>query len=244
MGRGPCHFESARRNALRQRDASTTERKTIAMQLDFASFFFSSRGRHTRFDCDRSSDVCSSDLWAIVTVVLSTPATGWPVESTTLTRTGPIGRPARGLLGSLENTRPTGAPVDTGDAPPPPPFRSLSRWQLTPTAINSRIRSAFITLCLLQSPHRRGAVLPQRDDAGLPLVKPQVSSQYVQSTTHFQLDAGRRRGDRSTFCCLGVVGSARRCRSAQPRHRRPSTAGCLERGGISSRSSTRNRRPN
>src|SRR6266478_7213267 len=26
------------------------------------SFFFSSRRRHTRFDCDRSSDVCSSDL--------------------------------------------------------------------------------------------------------------------------------------------------------------------------------------
>src|SRR5256886_5401322 len=28
--------------------------------LDF--FFFSSRRRHTRFDCDWSSDVCSSDL--------------------------------------------------------------------------------------------------------------------------------------------------------------------------------------
>src|SRR2546430_9050898 len=26
------------------------------------SFFFSSRSRHTRFDCDWSSDVCSSDL--------------------------------------------------------------------------------------------------------------------------------------------------------------------------------------
>src|SRR5256886_7684645 len=26
------------------------------------AFFFSSRGRHTRFDCDWSSDVCSSDL--------------------------------------------------------------------------------------------------------------------------------------------------------------------------------------
>src|SRR2546430_13295482 len=26
-------------------------------------FFFSSRRRHTRFDCDWSSDVCSSDLW-------------------------------------------------------------------------------------------------------------------------------------------------------------------------------------
>src|SRR2546427_8471597 len=30
-------------------------------------FFFSSRRRHTRFDCDWSSDVCSSDLTAIVT---------------------------------------------------------------------------------------------------------------------------------------------------------------------------------
>src|SRR5256886_3826007 len=28
------------------------------------SFFFSSRRRHTRFDCDWSSDVCSSDLYA------------------------------------------------------------------------------------------------------------------------------------------------------------------------------------
>src|SRR2546430_7544788 len=28
------------------------------------SFFFSSRRRHTRFDCDWSSDVCSSDLTA------------------------------------------------------------------------------------------------------------------------------------------------------------------------------------
>src|SRR5688572_31056645 len=28
-------------------------------------FFFSSRRRHTRFDCDWSSDVCSSDLNAI-----------------------------------------------------------------------------------------------------------------------------------------------------------------------------------
>src|SRR5256886_3691450 len=28
-------------------------------------FFFSSRRRHTRFDCDWSSDVCSSDLVAV-----------------------------------------------------------------------------------------------------------------------------------------------------------------------------------
>src|SRR2546430_9107471 len=32
--------------------------------MDYSSFFFffSSRRRHTRFDCDWSSDVCSSDL--------------------------------------------------------------------------------------------------------------------------------------------------------------------------------------
>src|SRR2546430_5361186 len=29
--------------------------------VDAAAFFFSSRRRHTRFDCDWSSDVCSSD---------------------------------------------------------------------------------------------------------------------------------------------------------------------------------------
>src|SRR6266478_9321040 len=29
----------------------------------YSSFFFSSRRRHTRFDCDWSSDVCSSDLY-------------------------------------------------------------------------------------------------------------------------------------------------------------------------------------
>src|SRR2546430_8956531 len=31
--------------------------------LLFFFFFFSSRRRHTRFDCDWSSDVCSSDLY-------------------------------------------------------------------------------------------------------------------------------------------------------------------------------------
>src|SRR2546430_10658022 len=33
-----------------------------AMLLCVFYFFFSSRRRHTRFDCDWSSDVCSSDL--------------------------------------------------------------------------------------------------------------------------------------------------------------------------------------
>src|SRR2546430_8435095 len=33
-----------------------------ASLYDLVVFFFSSRRRHTRFDCDWSSDVCSSDL--------------------------------------------------------------------------------------------------------------------------------------------------------------------------------------
>src|SRR2546430_10089102 len=33
-----------------------------ACVADWTCFFFSSRRRHTRFDCDWSSDVCSSDL--------------------------------------------------------------------------------------------------------------------------------------------------------------------------------------
>src|SRR2546430_12416070 len=36
--------------------------------LFFFFFFFSSRRRHTRFDCDWSSDVCSSDLNSIIQV--------------------------------------------------------------------------------------------------------------------------------------------------------------------------------
>src|SRR5688572_31678956 len=36
----------------------------LLMLFFFIFFFFSSRRRHTRFDCDWSSDVCSSDLFA------------------------------------------------------------------------------------------------------------------------------------------------------------------------------------
>src|SRR2546430_10833527 len=39
-------------------------------------FFFSSRRRHTRFDCDWSSDVCSSDLGRQATTLL-TRITWW-----------------------------------------------------------------------------------------------------------------------------------------------------------------------
>src|SRR5205085_4107518 len=45
-------------------------------------FFFSSRRRHTRFDCDWSSDVCSSDLGqrsAGLLLVLAHRSSGKPI---------------------------------------------------------------------------------------------------------------------------------------------------------------------
>src|SRR5256886_9796944 len=38
------------------------ERLLRIIEMCWLCFFFSSRRRHTRFDCDWSSDVCSSDL--------------------------------------------------------------------------------------------------------------------------------------------------------------------------------------
>src|SRR5688572_32593853 len=44
-------------------------------------FFFSSRRRHTRFDCDWSSDVCSSDLCVCIHVRLLHHILGFCVVS-------------------------------------------------------------------------------------------------------------------------------------------------------------------
>src|SRR5256886_8920890 len=43
----------------------------LLVQLSFFFFFFSSRRRHTRFDCDWSSDVCSSDLLSAIRLLLA-----------------------------------------------------------------------------------------------------------------------------------------------------------------------------
>src|SRR5438270_6766385 len=50
----------------------------LIISFYFLFFFFSSRRRHTRFDCDWSSDVCSSDLTVL--------ATGDPGHSYTMLR--------------------------------------------------------------------------------------------------------------------------------------------------------------
>src|SRR2546430_10873665 len=43
-------------------DVNVMEFGSSGKQRKILAFFFSSRRRHTRFDCDWSSDVCSSDL--------------------------------------------------------------------------------------------------------------------------------------------------------------------------------------
>src|SRR2546430_6013263 len=66
-------------------------------------FFFSSRRRHTRFDCDWSSDVCSSDLGGGRCV--------WEYGSMGVWECGSWGRRSRqewnSLLGSLAATCPS-----------------------------------------------------------------------------------------------------------------------------------------
>src|SRR2546430_2617480 len=51
-------------------------------------FFFSSRRRHTRFDCDWSSDVCSSDLGSLQYVNHATGANVQRATFATFTITG------------------------------------------------------------------------------------------------------------------------------------------------------------
>src|SRR2546430_10247048 len=45
-----------------EKDAREQLERVRAAAVQRVTFFFSSRRRHTRFDCDWSSDVCSSDL--------------------------------------------------------------------------------------------------------------------------------------------------------------------------------------
>src|SRR6266481_9110261 len=50
----------------------------MVVAADFFFFFFSSRRRHTRWNCDWSSDVCSSDLGLLFEAdPPAAPATGW-----------------------------------------------------------------------------------------------------------------------------------------------------------------------
>src|SRR5256886_9814007 len=47
---------------VEQNESLCERSRSVLVQTGWSIFFFASRRRHTRFDCDWSSDVCSSDL--------------------------------------------------------------------------------------------------------------------------------------------------------------------------------------
>src|SRR5579862_1083620 len=59
----------------------------------FHVFFFSSRRRHTRWNCDWSSDVCSSDLFPALLLAISITATLGPQIQNAMIAIGVISIP-------------------------------------------------------------------------------------------------------------------------------------------------------
>src|SRR2546430_12857560 len=58
-----CHWPCVVTGGCPEKTEQQVGRKGGTTSIEFVFvFFFSSRRRHTRFDCDWSSDVCSSDL--------------------------------------------------------------------------------------------------------------------------------------------------------------------------------------
>src|SRR2546430_1559823 len=55
--------------------------KRVDMREPAVVFFFSRRRRHTRFDCDWSSDVCSSDLQMLAKDVWREPHRATPLDN-------------------------------------------------------------------------------------------------------------------------------------------------------------------
>src|SRR2546430_10916859 len=81
--------------------------------LEQLRFFFSSRRRHTRFDCDWSSDVCSSDLDASATSSKRQPES---VESAYAIPAAPAALAAASSpCGYMSRLLPTGARINGVD---------------------------------------------------------------------------------------------------------------------------------
>src|SRR6267143_5484890 len=87
----------------------------------FFFFFFSSRRRHTRWNCDWSSDVCSSDLDPSMRDLLSTLERAASAESPVLVR-GEMGTGRRLVARALHRSSPRASapfvPVNCRLVPP------------------------------------------------------------------------------------------------------------------------------
>src|SRR5256886_3380782 len=131
-------------------------------------FFFSSRRRHTRFDCDWSSDVCSSDLhalkkpmgvlhvWALgVGVVITGEYFGW---NQGLKEGGPVGMLLASLfvcvlysmwvlaLSELSVAMPfAGGPLAYGRRAVGPAFGFIMGWSMFLEALFATVGTAIAT---------------------------------------------------------------------------------------------------
>src|SRR2546430_11022805 len=100
---------------MRQGTLSRTPLRGVSSLRYLTCFFFSSRRRHTRFDCDWSSDVCSSDLIAAALV-----------------------RPPQLFDGPALGA----APADFGAAPADVPYpTAVHRPRYPPTGVGDAMRS-------------------------------------------------------------------------------------------------------
>src|SRR2546430_2805999 len=79
--------------ASARQTSATSFNSTVAAALGVSAvvcfFFFSSRRRHTRFDCDWSSDVCSSDLMTVASQNLARQTLIFHLEGGALRRPKP-----------------------------------------------------------------------------------------------------------------------------------------------------------
>src|SRR2546430_10803367 len=87
------------------RDKSADDVHKNVLWIGSSFFFFSSRRRHTRFDCDWSSDVCSSDLRVNTFPAYSAENSSVGAERRPRSASGPCGLALREPRGRTQKLR-------------------------------------------------------------------------------------------------------------------------------------------
>src|SRR2546427_6917080 len=103
------------------------------MILSHCFFFFSSRRRHTRFDCDWSSDVCSSDLCPGVELAASDLAPESVGTWRKPDRPGQFAHPP--IAAAVHQTTQAAKETSQGDARRQY-IRCFPKWQALPARVN------------------------------------------------------------------------------------------------------------